>query len=102
MDRLLIEGIHLVQKNSVSSVKLLFSKKIRLACATNPITLFLKVCVCASSISSCGKWGARVEIQVLRRELHTYIHLCGVWYRGIYITLGIQISRNVIAYNLDA
>ena len=26
-------------------------------------------------INACGVWGARVEIQVFKREFHTYIHL---------------------------
>ena len=27
------------------------------------------------SISTCGVWGVRAEIQVYKKELHTYIHL---------------------------
>ena len=27
------------------------------------------------SINTCGVWGVRIEIQVSRREFHTYIHL---------------------------
>jgi len=29
----------------------------------------------STSINACGVWGARVKIQVFKREFHTYIHL---------------------------
>ena len=29
----------------------------------------------STSINTCGVWGARVGVQVSRRELHTNIHL---------------------------
>ena len=51
-----------------------FSQSMMLT-STIGTTVQPKCCGHSTSINACGVWGAKAEIQVSKRDIHTHVHL---------------------------